>query len=165
METSLEHEKQREAFDNAIESLWENRTMSDENANAQEITDFIPSTNRLLAKRYDDSFAGTDNPATLPRFYATAPDGKRHEIIRGLDVCLKHVPGSPELGCKEKPRSRGLCPSCRQQAAYLVGKNLTTWEMLEAVHAALPSARDTKRRGEVLSMKEFLISSGAYIER
>jgi len=37
--------------------------------------------------------------------------------------------------------------------------------MLEAVHAALPSARDTKRRGEVLSMKEFLISSGAYIER
>jgi len=164
MKTDEVHERLREEFDGVVSSIarkYRRNKMADENM----VEDFVPSTHRWTAKRIDDEFAGTDNPEPLPRFFVISEDGRRHEMIRGLDICLKHVKEYPHMGCKEKPRARGLCTSCRQKAADFVSKNFATWEMIEAAHAALPSARDVKRKNEILSMKEFLISTGVYIGR
>lgn len=132
--------------------------MSDENT--PEVSEFIASGYALHAKRQDDLYLATDNPAPLPRFYITQPDGQRKEIIRGFDVCLKHSVDNPAIGCGEKPKARGLCARCRQQASYLISTNLTTWDMLEAAHAALPSPRSSGR-SDVISMKDFILSLGA----
>ena len=132
----------------------------DENIEVTEVSKVVASRYRQHAEKQERDYESTPNTSKLPRLYFDTPEGKV-EKIRGFDLCLKHAPENPYVGCSTKVKSRGLCDHCLNNARYLISKDLISWTALEAMHAALPSARASNKQNDVISFRDFILSMQA----